>query len=99
MENAPGPYLISRLRIIGRPNARVEFKSLWDVELGFFDVAYAFLSPAPMPCLIARANADMKSGAMLISNSFWAPDLPYDGAAELNDGRKTSLFFKRIENN
>jgi len=99
VENAPGPYLISRLRLIGRSNAQVEFKSLWDVDFGDFDVAYAFLSPAPMPRLIARANAEMKAGALLISNSFWAPDLPYDGAAELNDGRKTSLFFKRIENN
>jgi len=99
VENAPGPYLISRLRLIGRPNARVEFKSLWDVDFSSFDVAYAFLSPATMPRLIARANAEMKAGALLISNSFWAPDLPYDGAAEVNDGRKTSLFFKRIQNN
>ena len=98
VENAPGPYLISRLRLIGRNNARVVFKSLWDVDLSTFNVAYAFLSPAPMPRLIARANADMKVGAVLISNSFWAPDLPYDGAAEVNDGRKTCLFFKRIEN-
>jgi len=97
VENAPGPYLISRLRLIGRSNVRIEFKSLWDMELSGFDVAYAFLSPAPMPRLIAHANANMKAGALLISNSFWAPDLPYDGAAEVNDGRKTSLFFKRIE--
>jgi len=99
VENAPGPYLISRLRLIGRANARVEFKSLWDVDLSSFDVAYAFLSPAPMPRLIERANGEMKGGAVLISNSFWAPDRPYDGAAEVNDGRKTCLFFKRIEKN
>jgi len=99
VENAPGPYLISRLRLMARANARVKFKSLWDVDLSGFDVAYAFLSPAPMPRLIAHADAEMKGGALLISNSFWAPDLPYDGAAEVNDGRKTCLFFKRIENN
>jgi len=98
VENAPGPYLISRLRLIGRANAQVVFKSLWDVDLSKFDVAYAFLSPTPMPRLIARANADMKAGTVLISNSFWAPDQPYDGAAEVNDGRKTCLFFKRIGN-
>ena len=99
VENAPGPYLISRLRLMGRTNARVEFKSLWDVDLSAFNVAYAFLSPAPMPRLIVRALAEMKPGSLLISNSFWAPDLPFDGEAEVNDGRKTSLFFKRIEKN
>jgi len=97
VENAPGPYLFSRLRLLGRTNARVEFKNLWDVDLADFDVVYAFLSPAPMPRLIKRALSDMKPGAVLISNSFWAPDQPYDGEVELNDGRKTCLFYKRIE--
>ncbi|HEY9080798.1 class I SAM-dependent methyltransferase [Magnetovibrio sp.] len=96
VENAPGPFLVSWLRLHGRNNARVEFKSLWDVSLGDYDIAYAFLSPAPMPRLIARAQADMKPGALLVSNSFWAPDLPYDGIAEVNDERATALFFKRI---
>lgn len=96
VENAPLPYLISRLRLLGRSNVRVEFKSLWNVDLGQFDMVYAFLSPAPMPRLLARVECDMKPGTQFISNSFWAPDRPFDDEVEVNDRRKTRLFIKRI---
>jgi len=94
VENAPGPYLISRLRVWRRANATVVFQSLWRTRLGDFDVAYAFLSPAPMDRLIARAKRDMHPGSLLISNSFWATDQPFDGQVEVNDGRKSTLFIK-----
>jgi len=97
VENAPLPYLISRLRLLGRVNARVEFKSLWSVDLSQFDMVYAFLSPAPMPRLIASVERDMKPGSQFISNSFWAPNLPFDDQVEVTDRRKTRLFIKIIE--
>ena len=93
VETAPIPYLISKLRTWSRANVEVRFESLWDADLTDVDIAYAFLSPAPMPRLLAHANTAMKPGAMLISNSFWAPDSPYDGEIEVADGRKSRLFF------
>jgi SAM-dependent methyltransferase len=99
VENAPGPYVFSRIRLWSRPNVKIEYKSLWDVDLSTFDVVYAFLSPAPMPRLLTQAARDLKPGAILISNSFWAPDIPYDGQIQVNDGRETCLFFTRKARN
>ena len=96
VENAPLPYLVCKLRLLGRANATVRFQSLWDVDLSAFAAVYAFLSPAPMPRLLELVEGTLKPGALFISNSFWAPDQPYDGEAEVNDGRQTRLFFKRI---
>lgn len=99
VENAPGPYVLSRIRLWNSTNAKIEFKSLWDVDLSTFDVVYAFLSPAPMPRLLTQAARDLKPGAVLISNSFWAPDIPFEGQVQVNDGRQTALFFTRQVNN
>lgn len=97
VENAPGPYVVSKLRSLRYPNVEIHFKSLWGADFRKVHIAYAFLSPAPMPRLIKAAQQEMTSGTLLISNSFWAPDMPYDGEIEVNDGRQTRLFFKRID--
>lgn len=96
VETAPGAYAIAKLRTLGIKNAHVRYRSLWRVDLGAFDVAYAFLSPAPMPRLLAKAEADMKGGGLLISNTFWPDDSPFDGVVEVADGRLTQLIFKRF---
>jgi len=97
VETAPGPYLVSKIRTLPYKNADVRYKSLWDVDLSTFDVVYAFLSPEPMPRLLGMAADSMRPGSILISNSFWAPDKPYDGEVEVNDGRKSRLFYKRMQ--
>lgn len=95
VETAPGPYLVAKLRTWGLPNASVRFQSLWRVDLGAFDVAYAFLSPAPMPRLLAKIRAEMRSGALFISNSFWDDAVSYDGVVAVNDARVSQLLFLR----
>lgn len=95
VETAPGSFLAAWIRALGIPNAHVRFQSLWSVDLSAFDVAYAFLSPAPMPRLHAKIKAEMKPGALFVSNSFWADGEPYDGIADVADGRATKLFFSK----
>jgi len=96
VETAPGPYLIAKARTAFLPNARVRFQSLWKTDLAAFDVVYAFLSPAPMPRLHAKAATEMRPGSLFVSNSFWADDQPYDGVIEVNDSRSTRLMYKKI---
>jgi len=95
VETAPGPYLIAKARSAFLPNAEVRFKSLWKVSLADFDVVYAFLSPAPMPRLLTKAAAEMRPQTLLISNSFWADDQPYDGVVNVNDARTTRLIYTK----
>lgn len=72
-ENAPLTWLLGRLLSLGRPNIRWRWDDLWQANLADYDVVYAFLSPVPMPRLWAKAQAEMQSGSLFISNSFPVP--------------------------
>ena len=95
VETAPGPYLIAKLRTALIPNARVRYQSLWKVDLATFDVAYAFLSPAPMPRLHTKVAAEMRPGTLFVSNSFWADNQPFDGEIKVSDTRSTQLIYHK----
>lgn len=73
VENAPATWLASRLLGVGRPNLDLRWGDLWQVPLAGQDVVYAFLSPAPMARLWAKAQAEMRPGSLLVSNSFPVP--------------------------
>lgn len=69
---------------------------MWQTDLSQVDMVYVFLSPVPMTRLWQKACAEMKSGALLVSNSF-----PIEGVEplevwELSDGRQTQLFIYQI---
>lgn len=95
VETAPGPYLIAKLRTANLANVEIRFQSLWKTDWAAFDVVYAFLSPAPMPRLHAKAATQMRPGTLLISNSFWVDSQPFDGIVEVNDARSTRLIFSK----
>jgi len=72
-ENAPLTWLVGRILSVGRPNIAWRWDDLWEARLGDYDVVYAFLSPAPMPRLWEKIQAEMKPGSLFISNSFPIP--------------------------
>jgi hypothetical protein len=43
------------------------------VDLGAFDVVYAFLSPVPMAQLWEKARQEMKPGSLFVSHTFEVP--------------------------
>lgn len=69
------PFVVSRLWCRGGA-VQVRRTDIWDVDLGRYDVVYAYLSPAAMPRLWAKAQREMRSGSLLISNGFEVPDVP-----------------------
>lgn len=73
VENAPATWLASRLLGVGRPNLELRWGDLWSAPLAGQDVVYAFLSPAPMGELWAKAQAEMTPGSLFVSNSFPLP--------------------------
>ncbi len=73
VENAPLTWLTGRLLGLGRPNVSWQWEDLWQVDLGDYDVVYAFLSPAPMADLWDKVVAEMKPGSLFISNTFPVP--------------------------
>jgi hypothetical protein len=74
VEASPLTWLAAWLRTLPcRGNCRIRWGSLWREDLGGQDVVYAFLSPAPMPALWAKAAREMKPGSLLVSNTFAVP--------------------------
>jgi SAM-dependent methyltransferase len=74
VESAPAPFLLSRLRAaLGARSFRVSWGDLKDLDLGRYDVVYAYLSPAAMGDLWCKARREMRSGSLLISNGFAVP--------------------------
>ena len=56
-----------------------------------------FLSPVPMPRLWSKAQAEMRAGSWLISNTFEIPGVPADRELDVNEGRQTSLFLWQMQ--
>ena len=74
VEASPFTWLVAWLRCLPLRNASIRLGSLWRTELAGFDVAYAFLSPVPMPALWAKARREMPPGTRFISHSFEVPN-------------------------
>lgn len=77
IESAPLPFLLARLRAaLAAPSCRVSWGDFNDLDLGRYDVVYAYLSPAAMGGLWHKARREMRRGSLLISNRFAVPGVP-----------------------
>ena len=74
VELAPMPWLISRMRAaVTRSTARFTRTDYEHLDLGDFDVVFAYLSPAAMPALWQKAQREMRTGSLLLSYEFTIP--------------------------
>ncbi len=73
VEASPLTWLVAWMRCLPLRNAHIRLDSLWRTDLAGFHVAYAFLSPVPMPALWAKVRREMKPGSRFISHSFDVP--------------------------
>ncbi len=96
IEHAPLPWLWAKLASMQRRNLLIRYGDFWRLQLDPFDLVYAFLSPVPMPRLTAKARAEMRSGTLLVSNSFAAADVNCELSIEVGDRRGTVLHCYRM---
>jgi hypothetical protein len=82
-------------RLVGK--GRVIRGDMWQQDLSQLDLVYVFLSPVPMSAIWQKAQAEMKSGAVLVSNSFAVPNVEPDDVWVLADERETQLFIYVIK--
>jgi len=95
VETAPLTFALCWLRCMFQRNCQVRYRSLWRVSLAEYDVVYCFLSPAPMPALWQKACAEMRSGTLLISNSFEVPGVEAQEVLPVDDWRHSRLLIWR----
>lgn len=91
-ETSPLPYLIAKIRSLGKSNLNIKRQSFWQTQWNDYDVIYCFLSPAPMPNIEAEAKNKIKPGATLISNTFFLPNNKANKVIDVNDLRETKLY-------
>jgi SAM-dependent methyltransferase len=97
IEYAPLPWLLARWRSRGlAPRCRIAWGSLWRLDLGEFDVVYAYLSPVPMADLWEKACREMAPGSLFISNSFAVPGVAAEREIVLGDGWGGVLYLYRV---
>lgn len=98
VENAPLPFVLSwlRLRLGGYHNCSVHWGSMWDCDLGQYDVVFAYLSPVPMDKLWRKAQREMRPGSTFISNTFAVPEHPPLYTYTLDDLHRSTLYIWRM---
>lgn len=74
VELAPLPWLASALRArwLGS-RARFSRGDYEALDFGRYDLVFAYLSPAAMPALWAKARREMRPGSLLVSHEFPVP--------------------------
>jgi SAM-dependent methyltransferase len=92
IELAPLPWLVSwlRARLAGN-NVRFVRGDYEQLDLGDYDVVFAYLSPAAMGALWRKAGAEMRPGALLLSYEFGISAKPPD-LTIVPTGRGPSLY-------
>ena len=96
VEQALVPWIMGLLRCrMTDGRCAVMREDLWTVDLGAYDVVYAYLSPAVMPEVWAKATREMHPGSRLIS-AFAVPGVAPDDTVEVDDAVRTSLRVYRM---
>ena len=98
VENAPLLYAAAWLRVtlFGPANARVRYGSLWAEPLAPYRLVYCFLSSEPMERLVRKAKDEIKTGGILVSNTFTDPLNTAEEVVLVGDSRETHLNVWRI---
>ncbi|CAG1010056.1 hypothetical protein BURK2_03975 [Burkholderiales bacterium] len=96
IEHAPLTWAWAALASRKQPNLSIRRGDFWRESLAPYALVYAFLSPEPMPRLIAHARKTMTDGSLLVSNSFMAPGAEPEAVIDVDDRRQTRLYCYRM---
>lgn len=94
IEAAPLPWLISRLRAMGHTRLSFVRGSFWEEDLGAYDFVFAYLSPAVMPRLWRKVQAEMEPGSVFVSVEFPVPGV--EPHAVIHTGGRQRLYLWRF---
>lgn len=98
VECAPAPWLISKARNrLGGGRVRFLRKDYRQLDLGSYDVVFAFLTPPVMQEIADKAQAEMRPGSLLLSLAFSLPGIKPDFTLQPDGAQGHLLYGWRIE--
>lgn len=74
------------------PWARIWHGDIWQADWSGYDLVYVFQRPETMPHAVAKARADMKPGAWLVSLEFEATELAPTAVVQASADRPVWLY-------
>lgn len=85
IEIAPLPWLISIVRaFVKKSGVRFSFGDYNTLNFAEYDIIFAYLSPAAMPGLWQKAQAEMVKGSQLVSYEFVIPNVTPSKVLQIN---------------
>ena len=94
-ELSPIPWLYSRLKgvLVRRPNLTLHRQSVFDIDLSGVDVVVVYLHPAAMRKLGPKFERELRSGTLVLSNTFPVPNWESDQTIHL--GKVMAVHLER----
>jgi hypothetical protein len=90
IEIAPLPWFVSALLgLARRSNANFVRGDYTTIDFAFYDVVFAYLSPAAMATLWKKASTEMRAGSLLLSYEFDIPGVEPDVVSVPDEGGPT----------
>lgn len=94
IELAPLPWLISLLRkVFTRSKAKFIIGDYEALNFGQYDAVFAYLSPAPMEHLYAKASREMRKNTLLLSHEFPVPNVKPSYLLDSPTGESTTYVY------
>ncbi len=95
IEIAPLPYLFSICQAwIRKSRAQFRLGSYEHVDFGQYELIFAYLSPAAMPALWQKAQAEMKEQSLLVSHEFPVPNQIENQKIDFNRDNKSCYVYQ-----
>jgi hypothetical protein len=96
VEASPLTVAIAGILALRQRNVRTRWRDLFAEPLADADLAYAFLSAAPMPRLWAKVCSEMRPGTWFVSNTFPVVDVQPERIIDLPGRDDARLYCYRI---
>ncbi len=96
VEASPLPWLVARLRALGRENLSVRFGRIEALNLSGASLVAVYLGPKPMARLSEKLRAELPPRSVLLSNGFALADLTPEKTVALPTPVTTTLYRYRM---
>jgi trans-aconitate methyltransferase len=92
LEGIEWSWPLRLLAAVRCPWASIRQGDIWKADWRDYDMVYLFQRPESMPRAVAKARAELKPGAWLVSLEFMAEELQHQASVQTVEGKPVWLY-------
>ena len=92
LEGIEWSWPLRLLAAVRCPWASIRQGDIWKADWHAYDMVYLFQRPESMPRAVAKARAELKPGAWLVSLEFMAEELQHKASVQTVEGKPVWLY-------